>query len=341
MAPEARIVDVHGHVTAPELLSKYPMPPSLGDIDGMIERKLAAGIGLTVVGSPVGFGTMTRIPGLDNYAQPADRLAAFHDWMGETVRAHAGHLLAYAYVNPFGTGAELAAAAELVRREEFVGFIVNTSVRGRYLDDPGADDFFALAADSGVPVMLHPPAEPVGSDALSDFRLVEQLARFSDVHLSLATLIMSGRLERDPDLRIIAATGGGALALLANRLDLAHAPRHWKPAGPPPVAGAPAPGGPPPGVSTKPTLPRPPSSYFSQIYVDTASHSTHALRANVSVFGAGNVLFGTDTPPLPHELTDLVGAVTGLGLSTQDTDAILTGNAVRLLGLTQRQPVAA
>ncbi|MFD9893565.1 amidohydrolase family protein [Amycolatopsis sp. NPDC059027] len=316
------IIDVHGHVTAPELLARYPMPPSLGDIGGMIERKLAAGVGLTVVGSPVGFGTMTRIPGLDNYAQPADRLAAFHDWMGETVRAHAGHLLAYAYVNPFGTDAELAAAAELVRRPEFVGFIVNTSVRGKFLDDTGADGFFELAAEAGVPIMLHPPAEPVGSGALRHFGLVEQLGRFSDVHLGLATLIMSGRLERDPGLRVIAATGGGALGLLADRLDLAHAPRHWK-------------------ASGGPALPRRPSGYFSQIWVDTASHSSHALRTNVSVFGAGHVVFGTDTPPLPHEVGDLVRAVTELDLSTEDTNAILAGNAVRLLGLSEEQTRAA
>ena len=60
------IVDVHGHITHPELFKKYPMPPALADIEGMLDRKSEAGIGLTVVGSPVGFGTMTRMPGLDN-----------------------------------------------------------------------------------------------------------------------------------------------------------------------------------------------------------------------------------------------------------------------------------
>jgi aminocarboxymuconate-semialdehyde decarboxylase len=321
------IIDVHGHVTAPELLAKYPMPPSLGDIEGMIERKLAAGIGLTVVGSPVGYGTMTRIPDLDNYAQPAGKLAAFHDWLAETVRRYRPHLRAYAYVNPFGDDAELTAAEELIGRDEFVGFIVNTSVRGRFLDHAGADDFFALVAQTGVPVMLHPPAEPVGSPSLEDFRLVEQLARFSDVHLSVATLVMSGRLERDPGLKLIAATGGGALALLAERLDLAAAPRHWRPgSGMPPA---------------QPSLPRPPSSYFPQIYVDTASHSPHALRANVGVFGSGNVLFGTDTPPLPHELDDLVRGVTGLGLAADQVEQIFSGNAISLLGLAHRGPVAA
>jgi predicted TIM-barrel fold metal-dependent hydrolase len=323
------VIDVHGHVTAPELLARYPMPPSLGDIEGMIHRKLAAGIGLTIVGSPVGFGTMTRLPGLDNYAQPADKLAAFHDWLGETVRASDGHLLAYAYVNPFGDDAALAAAAELLGRPEYVGLIVNTSVQGRYLDDPGADGFFGLVADLDVPVMLHPPAEPVGADALRDFRLVEQVARFSDVHMSLATMLLGGRFERDPRLRVLAATGGGALALLAERLDLAHAPRHWRPANAGNEVGRPG----MPGPAS--TLPRPPSSYFDQIYVDTASHGRWALRSNLAVLGADHVLFGTDSPPLPHDLGDLIAGIHDLGLPPDQACAVLAGNAVRLLGLEQ------
>ncbi|MCA1655875.1 MAG: amidohydrolase, partial [Pseudonocardiaceae bacterium] len=63
------ITDVHGHVTPPELLKRFPMPPSLGDIDGMVARKAALGIITTVVGSPVGYGTMLPVPGNDNYAQ--------------------------------------------------------------------------------------------------------------------------------------------------------------------------------------------------------------------------------------------------------------------------------
>ncbi len=46
------IVDIHGHITHPELFKKYPMPPALADIDGMLDRKSEAGIGLTVVGKP-------------------------------------------------------------------------------------------------------------------------------------------------------------------------------------------------------------------------------------------------------------------------------------------------
>ena len=157
------IVDVHGHITHPELFKRYPMPPALADIEGMLDRKSEAGIGVTIVGSPVGFGTMSK-RGHDNYAQSADELKSFHEWLAETVRKHAPRLAAYAYTNPFGDAALLDQTAQTVRDGGFVGLIVNTSVGGEYLDSPRADEFFAMAAELGKPIFLHPPAEPVGSD---------------------------------------------------------------------------------------------------------------------------------------------------------------------------------
>ena len=226
------IVDVHGHITHPELFKRYPMPPALADIEGMLDRKSEAGIGVTIVGSPVGFGTMSK-RGHDNYAQSADELKSFHEWLAETVRKHAPRLAAYAYTNPFGDSALLEQTAQTVRDGGFVGLIVNTSVGGEYLDSPRADEFFAMAAELGKPVFLHPPAEPVGSDSIEDFRLVEQVGRFMDVTVGLATLVFAGRLEQHPDLELIAATAGGAISLLAGRMDsgLPAAPlgRGWPP----------------------------------------------------------------------------------------------------------------
>ena len=42
---------------------------------------LLIGVTTTIVGSPVGAGTMVPVPGLDNYDQPADKLNAFQDWV--------------------------------------------------------------------------------------------------------------------------------------------------------------------------------------------------------------------------------------------------------------------
>ena len=96
---------------------------------------------------------------------------------------------------------------------------MNTSVKGEYLDSERADPFFEMASELGKPIFLHPPAQPVGHDSLDDFRLVEQVGRFVDVTVGLAALVFGGRLEQYPDLEFIAATAGGAISLLAGRLD--------------------------------------------------------------------------------------------------------------------------
>lgn len=346
------IVDVHGHITHPELIKRYPMPPALADIEGMLDRKSAAGIELTIVGSPVGFGTMTRMPGLDIYAQPLEELKMFHEWLAETVQKYAPRLAAYAFTNPLGGGALLEQTAETVRDGGFVGLIVNTSVKGEYLDSPRADDFFAMAAELGLPIFLHPPAEPVGSDSIEDFRLVEQAARFCDVALGLATLIFGGRMEQYQELEFIAATGGGPISMLVDRLDQAYQPRHWgggkpgegPPAGPP-GGRPPAGGGPPPGMPRyENKIPKPPSAYLERVYVDTASFSRQQHEANLQLMGPERMLFGTDSPPLAKPFDEAIGMVEQLPISEDDKQKVLQGNAQRLFRLAgagdAREPVA-
>jgi predicted TIM-barrel fold metal-dependent hydrolase len=302
-------IDIHGHITSPELLARFPMPPSLGDVDGMIEQKAALGITTTIVGSPVGAGTMVPIPGRDNYDQPVDQLTAFHDWVAEAVRDHPGRLLAYAYTNPFGGDDELELAAARLRQDEFVGLIANTSVRGEYLGTDRADSFFAMAAQHHAPILLHPPAEPVGSKSLANVGLIEHVARPCDVTTGIAAIVFAGWLDKYPDLQLIAATAGGALALLAEKLDLAHARA--------PVDNG---GG-------------PPSATLRRVYVDTATPSEPALLAALQTFGADRLLFGTDAPPLTSPLAAALGAVARLPVTARDKDRILGGNACRVFGL--------
>jgi predicted TIM-barrel fold metal-dependent hydrolase len=300
-------IDVHGHVTPPELLKKFPMPPSLGDIDGMVERKAALGITTTVVGSPVGAGTMLPVPGIDNYAQSADSLAGFHDWVAETVRERPGRLAGYVYLNPLEGSAAVARAAELLALPEFVGLIVNSSVRGEFLNDSRSDEFFAMAADKGAPVLLHPPAVPVGAASMKAVGAIEHVVRPCDITMGVAAILLAGRLRDFPGLKLIAPNAGGALALLAEKLDMAQ--RRDGVEGPP--------------VSTQ----------LRQIYVDTATPSVTALRAAAEVFGPDRMLFGTDSPPLATPLDAALGAVAALGLSEEDMAKVLRGNAEALFGL--------
>jgi aminocarboxymuconate-semialdehyde decarboxylase len=317
------IVDVHGHISPPQIAERFPIPAALLDIDAMIERKAQAGIGLTVVGSPVGVGTMTKVPGFDHYEQPADELRRFHDWLAQTVTDHPGRLKAYAYTNPFGGDALLEQTAETVRDGGFVGLIVNSSVRGEYLDSKRADPFFAMASELDVPVFLHAPPEPVGADNLRDWGLVEQVGRFTDVTLGLATLLYSGVLERHPTVKVIAPMGGGAISLLLTRLDTAR-----RPFGAPPPAGS---GG---ERAQQVDVPGPPpTAALDRVYVDTATPEFHHLVANLEALGAERMLFGTDSPPSPWPVGDAVELVRRLPIGEPERQRIFSENARKLLKL--------
>lgn len=309
------IVDVHGHVTHPELFKRFPMPPALADIEGMLEQKAQLGIELTIVGSPVGFGTMMPVPGLDNYAQPIDQLKEFHDWLALTVTEHPGRLAAYAYTNPFGGLELLEQTARTVREGGFVGLIVNSSVQGEYLDSERADDFFEMAAELDLPVFLHPGAEPVGSGSLADFRLVEQVSRFFDVAVSLATLAVAGRLEQYPNLKLVAATAGGGVSLIHNRIDLAQRSR-------PPADGV-----------IRAEVARSPSEYLRNVYVDTATLNPQVHLANLAFMGPERMLFGTDSPPMSTPLQAAIAMVDDLPISDDERRNVLAGNARRLFAL--------
>jgi 6-methylsalicylate decarboxylase len=306
-------IDVHGHITSPELFKRFPMPPALADIEGMIETKAAAGIGTTIVGSPVGAGTMVPVDGLDNYAQPADKLNAFHDWLARTLEAHRPRLLGYVYVNPFDDDRALSVAQSWLKEDGFVGLIANTSVRGEYLDSPRAEPFFALAAQAGRPVLLHPAANPVGAEAMrGHLGLIEHVVRPADITCGVAALLAAGWLDKYPELKLIVPNAGGSLPLLAEKLDLAQ--QRARPGGPP--AG-------PPAVRL--------SDQLGKLYVDTATPSALALAAAVAVFGPAHVLFGTDAPPLSAPLSAALAMLDGL--PGHPAAAIRDGNARRLFEL--------
>jgi predicted TIM-barrel fold metal-dependent hydrolase len=319
-------IDVHGHIAHPDLLKKYPMPPSLADVDGMIESKLAAGIELTIVGSPTGAATMAPVPGMSPYDQPLDGLRAFHDWLAGVVDEHRAHLRAYAWCNAFGDERSLAEVAKTVRDGGFVGVIANTSVRGEYLDSPRADDFFDMIAELDVPILLHPGADPAASQGVRDYGMVEMVGRSCDVTMGLAAIVLSGRLEKHPRLRIVAGSSGGALGLLGRRLDFAWQPRHW-------AGGRPGAGGAPTGLHAAPRTQTRPSELMRRIYVDTTADGRWPLAINEEAFGPGQLLFGTDSPPVPVDYQQKIDEVRAMPLDEAQTSAILRDTAVDLFGL--------
>ncbi len=204
-----------------------------------------------------------------------------------------------------------------IRQLGLKGIAVNSSVGGEYLDSSRAEAFFQLVVDLDVPLFIHPPRVTIGFEKMEIFRLPEMVGRPFDTSLSLARFILLGGFERFPALQLVCAHMGGAISLLPGRLDFGYELRNdqsfgrWEPD----------------------VLTGPPSTYIERLYVDTMGFHSPAVMCCVGTVGAEHVVMGSDFPPVDVPLERTVDLVRHLPLTTTDREAILGGNAARLLKL--------
>lgn len=204
-----------------------------------------------------------------------------------------------------------AGAAELERimaTGAFAGVEVTASVDGTYLGDRRFDPFWAAAQATQALVFVHPTTRGFADPVFERQYLWNLIGNPFETTIAAADLVMSGTLERHPGLRILLAHGGGAIVALRGRL------RHGHHA----VAAA--------GAS----LDVPPDELIGRFLFDTITHDPALLRALVELVGADRVLLGSDYP-FDMADPDPVGTVRAAGLSAEDEQAVLGGNAARLL----------
>ncbi|MCB0153303.1 MAG: amidohydrolase [Anaerolineae bacterium] len=206
-----------------------------------------------------------------------------------------------------------AAVAELTRAVTELGLLgveIGTNVNGTYLGDPQFRPFWAAAEALGAFIEIHPVSGVAGS-ATKDYYLWNAYANPAETALTAAHMVMSGLLEEHPNLKICLFHGGGHLPYQIGRLDRAYEVR----------------------PEARQKISAPPSSYFKKFYFDTITHSGPALAYLIDLVGVEQVLLGSDYPfdmgyDRPAELVEQLP-----GLSEADKQAILGGNAQRLLNL--------
>lgn len=204
-----------------------------------------------------------------------------------------------------------AAAKELERAAKigFRGVEIPPKIDEQGLDEPQFEVFWSAAEALHMVVCIHPfEAAPAG--ALARYALGNLVGNLYDTGLAAALLIYGGVLEHHPDLRVVLYHAGGAFPSLIGRLDAGY--RFAPPA--------------------KAAIPRPPSSYIGQFLFDTIAHNRDMLRYLAGIYGAGRLVVGSDYP-LDAGLAHPVQEVKALGLDAEAEQAVLGGNAQRILRL--------
>ena len=141
---------------------------------------------------------------------------------------------------------------------------------------------------------------------LDAFGLVPPIGFMIDTTLAFARMILSGFIDRYPNLKLIAAHGGATLPYLAGRLDRCHEMI--------------------PACSS--VIKDKPSEYLKRIWYDTVVYDQRALEMCIAVAGSPDrVLYGSD---YPHNIGDMEGCLARV-------DALPGAQAKRIRGAAARE----
>jgi predicted TIM-barrel fold metal-dependent hydrolase len=99
------------------------------------------------------------------------------------------------------------------------GIILETNHHGMYLGDQRLDPIYAEVAASNAVVFVHPTSPP-GVEHIPLPYPPPLLEFMFDTTRSIVDLVLSGMLDRHPDLRVIVPHAGAALPVVVNRADL-------------------------------------------------------------------------------------------------------------------------
>lgn len=257
------------------------------------------------------------VPGV-HFEAPARGVELAHltnDAFAEIVRAHPDRFSAFATLP---TQHPAAAARELERAVNDLGLagaMIFSNLGGTPLDDASVWPIYEAAEALRAPLIIH-PIGPVSLANMEDMRLVALLGFPFDMTLAATRLALSGTLDRFPNLILIMSQLGGALPMLAERVERGYLIY-------PELAGR---------------LQRSPAEYFRAMYYDTVPYGAVGIPATYHLAGPERILVGSD---YPHQIGDLMtctNVIESMDVPQREMELMLGANMEQLLA---RQPLEA
>ena len=233
-----------------------------------------------------------------------------NECLSETAQAHPDRLSMMASL-PLQD--EDLAAAELeygVKQLGALGGVIGANVDGVNLGEASLDRFWATACDLDVPLFIHPTA-PSPPTRTRRYDLNVSVEYTYDTTASVGSLVLSGTMDRFPNLKLILSHGGGYFPYQAYRFDRLYR-NH---------------------LDEVPLVPvNLPSTYLKRFWYDSIMHGGPPLRYLCDQVGADRVLLGSDYPFPVYDKVPLDN-IADTNLSKEDVAMITDGNARQLFKL--------
>jgi predicted TIM-barrel fold metal-dependent hydrolase len=284
-----------------------------------------------------GFGEYQQIlslptPPIEALAPPREAVELSrigNDGLAELVQRHPDRFPGFVASLPMNDPQAAIAEAERALRDLGAsGVQLFSNVNGAPLASPGFLPLFDLMASHDRPIWLHPTR---GAD-VADYR-TEEKSLFEiwwtfgwpyETSVAMARIVFAGLFDRHPGLKIITHHMGAMIPYFEGRVG-----HGWDQL----------------GVRTSDVdygavlkaMKRRPIDYFRMFYADTALFGAAAgTQCGLAFFGAGRVLFASDTPFEPQPgvyIRETIDIIDGLPITGDERRQIYSGNALRLLGL--------
>jgi aminocarboxymuconate-semialdehyde decarboxylase len=232
-----------------------------------------------------------------------------NDDMAAARTAHPGRLRWFASL-PWQYPERALPELDRARAAGASGVMVLANIDGKSLTDPAFAPIWRAIDAVALPVLVHPTAPPgVAEMDMVRFQLTASIGFTFDTSLAIARMIYDGFFDRYRALTIIAAHAGGALPYLVSRMDQCYDNI--------------------PACREKNSIR--PSEYLPKICADAVVFAPEVLDLAVKVFGADNVMYGSD---YPHTIGDLPGCLKRVnGLRGNARNKVRGGNAMRVFAL--------
>lgn len=178
------------------------------------------------------------------------------------------------------------------------------------IDHPSLEPYYDRVEQLGIPIFMH-PTDAGFQEILDGYNgaLYNSLGRVIDISVASYRLVLSGIMERHPNLKVVVSHTGGALPYQAGRMDK---------------------------NSGRAKLPRKPSEYLRRMFTDTVQPHALGMKLAIEFYGVDHVMYGSDYPCWDPKAA--LKILEECGIPAADQEKIFYSNARRNLGLKDPAP---